>query len=87
MDPNIDGSFGPISPTLMRTDLPCETCGAIPSPETGRIRHIPGEQPSMDQIEEWVFDSICEATDGCIVEPDGICEHGHWSWLRALGLI
>lgn len=28
-----------------------------------------------------------EATDGCYVEPDGICEHGHRSWLLHLGLI
>lgn len=43
--------------------------------------------PSMDQLEEWVFDSVCEATDGCDVEPDGKCPHGHPSWLLALGLI
>ena len=45
------------------------------------------EYPSEEQIEEWVFDSVCEATDGCTVEPDGICPHGHPSWLLALGLI
>jgi hypothetical protein len=28
-----------------------------------------------------------EALDGCPVEPDGICPHGHPSWLRYLGLI
>ena len=28
-----------------------------------------------------------EATDGCWVEPDGECEHGHPSWLIAMGLI
>ncbi len=29
----------------------------------------------------------CEATDGCWVEPDGICEHGKKSWLIVLGMI
>lgn len=47
------------------------------------------EEPSMDQLEEWVFDSVCEAAcaDGCMVEPDGYCEHGNPSWLMQLGLI
>jgi len=45
------------------------------------------EEPSMDQIEEWVFDSVCEATDGCEVEPDGWCQHGHVSWLIYLGIM
>lgn len=45
------------------------------------------EQPSTEQLEEWLNDSGCEATDGCWVEPDGICEHGKQSWLRVLGMI
>jgi len=32
-------------------------------------------------------DGICEATDGCLVEPDGVCEHSHPSWLVRLGFI
>ncbi len=32
-------------------------------------------------------DGGCEATDGCWVEPDGTCPHGHPSWLRKLGLV
>jgi len=43
--------------------------------------------PSLDQLKEWLQDGICEATDGCIVEPDGTCEHGCSSWLVELGLI
>ena len=42
--------------------------------------------PESDQIEEWVLDSVCDATDGCQVEPDGICPHGYKSWLLILGL-
>lgn len=45
------------------------------------------EHPDDEQIEEWVMDSVCEATDGCTVEPDGCCPHGHVSWLIYLGLI
>lgn len=45
------------------------------------------EEPSDEQILEWIVDGIAEATDGCIVEPDGHCEHGCNSWLIELGLI
>ncbi len=43
--------------------------------------------PGDEQIEEWVMDSVCDATDGCQVEPDGTCPHGHPSWLLRLGLV
>ena len=44
--------------------------------------------PDLEQIEEWMFeDGGCEATDSCWVEPDGICPHGHPSWLLRLGLV
>ena len=46
------------------------------------------EEPDMDTIEMWVLDQEdCEATDGCVIEPDGVCEHGYPSWLIQLGLI
>jgi len=65
----------------------CETCGALADPDTRKIRHAHDPEPDLDQLREWVFDSVCEATDGCTVEPDGWCEHGHPSWLLRLGLI
>jgi hypothetical protein len=43
--------------------------------------------PSFRQLEHWGMDSVCDATDGCQVEPDGDCEHGHISWLRVVGVI
>lgn len=43
--------------------------------------------PTMDELQEWFDDGGCEATDGCWVEPDGVCEHGKSSWLIALGMI
>jgi hypothetical protein len=45
------------------------------------------EEPDNEQIEAWLIDDVCEATDGCLVEPDGTCPHGHPSWLRHLGLV
>lgn len=51
------------------------------------IKHRPTEPtPTDDMLEEWVMDSVCEATDGCTVEPDGQCPHGHTSWLRIMGV-
>lgn len=44
-------------------------------------------QPPLKQMMEEANDSIVSATDGCRVEPDGICPHGHPSWLLRLGLI
>ena len=46
------------------------------------------EQPSLETIEEWMWeDAGCEATDGCWLEVDGTCPHGHPSWLLRLGLV
>lgn len=53
--------------------------GPYPDPET--------PEPTEDELAEWMMDSVVEATDGCEVEPDGMCEHGHPSWLLRLGLI
>ena len=56
--------------------------------ETGQGRHEPTtDVPTLEQLEEWAMDSVCEATDGCEVEPDGRCEHGHRSWLLVMGMI
>jgi len=44
-------------------------------------------QPSLEELYRMAYDGVCTATDGCLVEPDGLCEHGHLSWLRQLGLI
>lgn len=45
------------------------------------------EKPTIEQLTEWVNMGGCEATDGCWVEPDGVCEHGCNSWLLELGLV
>jgi hypothetical protein len=28
------------------------------------------EPPDWETLEEWMWDSVCEATDSCLVEPD-----------------
>ena len=45
------------------------------------------KQPSMKSLERMVFNGIAKATDGCKVEPDGVCPHGCKSWLLEVGLI
>ena len=45
------------------------------------------DAPDLELLEEWMMEGVCEATDGCIVEPDGVCPHGHPSWLIAMGMI
>ena len=45
------------------------------------------ERPDDETLGEWIYDGVAEALDGCQVEPDGTCPHGHVSWLIALGII
>lgn len=46
------------------------------------------DTPDLETIEEWMWeDAGCEATDGCWVEVDGRCPHGHPSWLLRMGLV
>jgi hypothetical protein len=43
--------------------------------------------PTLATMERWSDNGIARATDGCRVEPDGTCPHGHKSWLLVLGCI
>ncbi len=45
------------------------------------------DPPTDDELHTMAIDSIVDATDGCRVEPDGVCPHGYPSWLIQLGLI
>ena len=45
------------------------------------------DEPTEEEIAFWVLDSVTDATDGCEVEPDGVCPHGHPSWLIRLRLV
>jgi hypothetical protein len=44
-------------------------------------------EPDDALLAEWIFDGVAEATDGCTVEPDGVCPHRHPSWLLRKGLV
>jgi hypothetical protein len=46
-----------------------------------------GHVSVIEMIQEYMFDSIVPAccTEGCEVEPDGKCSHGHPSILIAAG--
>jgi hypothetical protein len=46
-----------------------------------------GEPPDIETLMSWGNEAGCEATDGCWVEHDGVCPHGHRSWFLELGLI
>jgi hypothetical protein len=67
---------------LVETDT-CESCGRM----RGERHKATTPRPNIEQLQEWVEDAIAEATDGCRIEPDGYCEHGHASWLIVLGFI
>ena len=43
--------------------------------------------PSIATMTRWMMNGEAKATDGCIVEPDGTCEHGKPSWLLKMGVI
>jgi hypothetical protein len=47
------------------------------------------EVPDIETLIEWEAEGFCEAAcpEHCHVEPDGVCSHGHPSWLLKLGLI
>ena len=43
--------------------------------------------PDDDDMEAMIMDGTMEATDGCLVDPDGVCEHDYPSWLLYCDLI
>lgn len=62
----------------------CETCGR----ERGERHQATVATPDLIDIMRDSEDyGTCEATDGCTVEPDGTCPHGHQSWMIILGVI
>lgn len=62
-------------------------CITQPQADSGRKAHQ-RQRPDVETLWDWVDEyGGCEATDGCWVEVDGTCQHGHKSWLLELGLI
>lgn len=64
----------------------CLVQGIRPEPYKVRITSA-FKTPSMEELEEWTNDGVCESIAGERVEPDGWDEHGSPSWLLAMGLI
>ena len=59
-----------------------------PGPLQYKVRYTSVfEVPSIEQLHEWNFDSVCETPLENQVEPDGTDEHGFPSWRRILGFI
>lgn len=57
-------------------------------PDTGLPWPAPTvPEPDFVTLASFLFEAAAESTDGCLVEPDGICRHGHPSWLLRLGVI
>jgi len=48
---------------------------------------VHGCAPGYRTVERWVREGKAEATDGCIVEPDGVCSHGYPAWPRLYGFV
>ena len=55
--------------------------------DVSKVKRERVSPPSLEQLEEWLEEGLCEATDGCMVEPDGVCPHGKKSWLIVFGMI
>jgi hypothetical protein len=55
------------------------------------LRAARSRRPTAGELEIAMMtaeaEGTCEALDGCVVEPDGVCPHGIPSVLRAAGVI
>ena len=56
-------------------------------PETIEWRGQLFDVPTFEELEGWVFDSVCETLEGGTIEPDGWDCEGCPSWLLVLGLV
>ena len=68
---------------MLVKDEVCESCGR----HKGERHKSTESRPDIEELMVMESDGYCEATDGCTVEPDGYCPHGHQSWLLNLHLI
>ena len=89
-----------VHPSDMLASLPCADPTTSLDPDDAPVRHIthdpdtglPWPEPSVPEpdfvtLAGFLFDACAEATDGCLIEPDGVCPHGHPSWLKRVGVI
>jgi len=61
----------------------CPKCGRL----QGERHKVTTKPPSLATMERWIENGVAKATDGCRVEPDGVCQHGHNSWLTIRGYV
>jgi len=60
----------------------------LPQDESQPWPQPTADQPSVYDLWDWDDEyGGCEATDGCWVDSEGTCEHGHPSWLVRLALV
>jgi len=60
----------------------------VEDPDTGLPWPDPtAPEPEFVTLAQFLFEAVAETTDDCLVEPDGVCRHGHPSWLLRLGVI
>ena len=64
--------------------MPEMTGFSIRTPDKRTIKYT---KPDIEQLQMWDEEGGCETPDGCWVEPDGTCEHGHKWWLLIMGMI
>ena len=67
---------------LVKVDK-CPKCGR----KRGEKHKATTKRPSIKTMMRWMDEGVAKATDGCRVEPDGECPHGHMSWIKRLGYI
>ena len=64
---------------------------AIEVPMTADPTVVANRTPTASELQiafmEAETEGVCDALDGCRVEPDGTCPHGHPSILRAAGVV
>lgn len=74
----------PAAPAAARRDMGYASFSPLPAPS--KWPKPTRNRPSQKTLEDYAYDiKTPTATDGCRVEPDGICQHGHVSWLLYLG--
>lgn len=94
-DPPVDDDYHTLEAALFpyrATSKPADDEDDEPYPGADKVLARYGLHdypvPTLRDVQGWLYDGVVP-TPGCEcdVEPDGRCEHGRPSWLRALGLV
>ena len=77
---------------IIASESPSRDAGANPAwpdQETELLIEADPEPPDLQTLMTWESEGGCEAAcpHRCWTDPDGVCPHGHPSWLLKLGLI